>query len=146
MERQLSSDMENISRQEITYQVTKGVSAAAIIESVEKALKQKIDKVTNASSTIAIGGAFNSGRLAVYEANKDKIFAFQYTAVLDRRTTNLCQSLHGRVISPNDSDFYRMSPPLHSHCRSFWVEIMKDEFIKPAITEIPTSIKDQVNT
>lgn len=117
-----------------------------MIDAVEKALKQKIDKVTSASSSIAIGGAFNSGRLAVYEANKSRIFGFQFTAVLDARTTNLCQSLHGRVIAPNDSDFYRMSPPLHPKCRSFWVEILSDEFIKPALTEIPDSIKDKVNT
>ena len=146
VERQISSDMENLVRSEVTYQVGKWVSAKLVIESVEKALRQKIDKVTSASSTIAVGGAFNSWRLAIYEANKDRIFGFQYTAVLDGKTTNLCQSLHWRVIAPNDSDFFRLSPPLHPHCRSFWVEILTDEFIKPALTEIPDSIKNKVNT
>ena len=87
-----------------------------------------------------MGGAFNTGRLAVFERYKDKVYGFQYTAVLDRRTTNLCLSLNGRVIGPNDPDFFRLSPPNHVNCRSFWVEILKDEFIKPAIEPIPDTI------
>lgn len=60
VEKQISSDMENLVRSEVTYQVGKGVAAELVIQSVEKALKQKIDKVTSASSSIAIGGAFNN--------------------------------------------------------------------------------------
>ena len=56
------------------------------------------------------------------------------------RTTNLCQSLNGRVIAKGDPDFYRLQPPNHPKCRSFWVEILNTEFIKPKISTIPASI------
>lgn len=49
-------------------------------------------------------------------------------------------SLNGRVIAADDTDFYRLAPPNHTNCRSFWVEILKDEFIKPEIEPIPDSI------
>lgn len=49
-------------------------------------------------------------------------------------------SLNGRVIAKDDPDFYRLQPPNHPRCRSFWVEIMNDEFLKPKISKIPESI------
>lgn len=49
-------------------------------------------------------------------------------------------SLNGRVIGPDSSDLYRLAPPNHTNCRSFWVEILNNEYIKPKIEEIPKSI------
>lgn len=140
LEAKLASDMENVAKEEALYSVNKGLTTAATINQVEKALNQKIDKVINASTTQAMGWAFNTWRTTVYEANMDKVYGFQYTAVLDRRTTNLCRSLNGRVIAKDDADFFKLSPPNHPKCRSFWVEILNDELIKPKITKIPKSI------
>lgn len=48
--------------------------------------------------------------------------------------------MSGRTIDKDSSDFYKLAPPNHSRCRSFWVEILNTEFIKPKIEEIPGSI------
>jgi len=139
-EKQIADDITNTAKNEAFYQLQKGVSTAVILKQIEKALDQKIDKLIRATTSAAIWGAFNTGRIAVFETNPEKIYAFQYTAIIDGRTTNLCKSLHGRVIARDDPDFYRLSPPLHIHCRSFWVEILDNEFIKPKISKIPASI------
>lgn len=78
--------------------------------------------------------------MSVFEKYKDRIYAFQYSAVLDGRTTRFCQSMNGRVVAWNSPEFFSFSPPNHVHCRSFWSEILTDEFIKPAIDDIPDSI------
>ncbi len=140
MEGKIADDITNTARDEAFYQIQKWVSTATILKQIEKALDQKIEKLVRATTSAAVGGAFNTGRIAVYEANPDKIYAFQYTAVIDNRTTNICKSMHGRVIAKDDPDFYRFAPPLHTNCRSFWVEILNNEFIKPKISSIPASI------
>ncbi len=140
MEDKIANEMAITAQSEALYNIARGAVASYTLDMVQKAVDTKLSKIVVASGTQAMGGAFNTGRLAVFEKHRDMIYAFQYTAVLDRRTTNLCMSLNGRVIGPNDSDFYRLAPPNHTGCRSFWVEILKDEFIKPAIEWIPDSI------
>lgn len=140
MENKIAADITNTAIDEAFYQLQKGVSTAAILKQIEKALDQKIDKLIRATTSAAVGGAFNTWRIAVYETYPEKVYAFQYTAVLDNRTTNICKSLNGRVIAKDDPDFYRFAPPLHTNCRSFWVEILENEFIKPKISIIPKSI------
>jgi len=140
MEDKIANEMAITAQSEALYNIARGAVASYTLDMVQKAVDTKLSKIVVASGTQAMGGAFNTGRLAVFEKHRDMIYAFQYTAVLDRRTTNLCMSLNGRVIGPNDSDFYRLAPPNHTGCRSFWVEILRDEFIKPAIEWIPDSI------
>mgnify|MGYP002141662617 CR=1 FL=1 len=140
MEDKIWNEMAITAQSEALYNIARGAVASYTLDMVQKAVDTKLSKIVVASGTQAMGGAFNTGRLAVFEKHRDMIYGFQYTAVIDRRTTNLCMSLNGRVIGPNDSDFYRLAPPNHTGCRSFWVEILKDEFIKPAIEWIPDSI------
>ncbi len=140
MEDKISNEMAVTAQSEALYNVARGATTTWTMSLVEKAVNLKLQKIIQASGTQAMAGAFNTGRLSVFDRYKDRIYGFQYTAVIDRRTTNLCLSLNGRVIGPDDPDFYKLSPPNHTGCRSFWVEILNDEFIKPAIEPIPGSI------
>lgn len=140
IENKIANETGTIWKEEAFLNIQKGVEASIIMQQVEKAMDQKLQKILNASISPAMGGAFNTWRLAVFETHPDKIYAFQYTAVLDRRTTNLCMSLNGRIVAKDDPDFYRLTPPNHPRCRSFWVEILNDEFVKPKIWKIPDSI------
>lgn len=139
LEKNIETQINSTTASEVGYQIGKGVAVNLTMEAVEKALSLKIQKMVAASGTQAVVGAFNGGRLVSYRTNLDKIYGFQYTAVMDKRTTNLCRSLSGRVVDAKSSDFYTFSPPNHVRCRSFWVEILKDEFIKPEISGIPSS-------
>ena len=64
----------------------------------------------------------------------------QYSAILDRRTSEVCRSLDGLVVKPGSADFYNYSPPRHYNCRSIWVEILVDEVFKPKFTGVPSGI------
>lgn len=139
-ENYIQTQMATTTQTEVLYNIQRGATTEFTMQQVRKALDNKIAKMVRASGTQAMMGAFAGGRMSVFEKNKDKIYAFQYTAVLDSRTTRFCLSMNGRVVSMESADFFSFSPPNHVGCRSFWVEILADEFIKPAIEDIPDSI------
>jgi len=136
-EDKIASNMEAVARQTGLNVNTGAAQKTAAIAAMTATLEKQVISAARNAAAYAIIGGMNSGRNAVFMENPEKIYAFQYTAVLDGKTTNLCRSLNGRVVSPNNRDFLTFSPPLHPHCRSMWVAIMQDEFIKPAKGKIP---------
>jgi len=68
---------------------------------------------------------YNQARKKQYEKMKDYIVYYQYNAILDGRTSPLCQRLHGKLIQPQEFDKY--NPPNHHNCRSLLVPIFEDE-------------------
>lgn len=140
----IESGLVETAKTEALDQIRKGADASTTLANVTQAITQKADKMLAATTTQVISGSFSTGRLSTYQSNPDKIYGYQFTAVLDGRTTNLCRSLNGRVVGPKDPDYYYFNPPLHYRCRSFWVAIKSDEFIKPLIEEIPQEIPRNV--
>lgn len=53
------------------------------------------------------------------------ILYFEFVAVIDERTSDICRSLNGMIFSINQLSYY--APPLHPHCRSR-VRPMKSKF------------------
>lgn len=64
----------------------------------------------------------NRGRHEYFEES-GVVAAYQYSAVLDDRTTEICEGLHGKVFAAGDEP----NPPLHFNCRSLLVPITKYE-------------------
>lgn len=118
----------------------KNVSAAVAVSTVSDMLKSIIDKATANIRTLAITGAINMWRWDVYERYPEKFESFQYSAILDDKTTKICMSLDGRVVKAWSPEYYKYAPPRHHNCRSIWVGIYKDEAFKPKITGIPSTI------
>ncbi len=60
---------------------------------------------------------YNASRVDASKTERGDQF-FRFTAVLDKRTTDICRSLDGTML-PVDDPFWRLhSPPLHDRCRS----------------------------
>ena len=59
---------------EALYNITRGAVASYTLDMVQKAVDTKLSKIVVASGTQAMGGAFNTGRLAVFEKHKDLIY------------------------------------------------------------------------
>lgn len=84
--------------------------------------------------------AFNRGRLV--ESRRKDIQEFmrgmQYSAILDSRTTPVCQHLDGKIFEINDPELDTLTPPNHFQCRSLLVpvtiadEINESEIISPS--------------
>lgn len=76
-----------------------------------------------------------SARKKVMDANSDILKGKKRVATLDSRTTPLCQSLDGTVVS-----LTAPSPPFHWNCRTAEVPVLKDEYRR----EIPGSTRPAV--
>lgn len=62
--------------------------------------------------------AYNGGRVATYKQTS-LVTHVRFLAILDTRTTDICKTRNGMVISLQDVDRLRVStPPLHYSCRS----------------------------
>lgn len=74
--------------------------------------------------------SYNQGRLTeMRELGEDIIPAVQYSAILDERTTDVCEGLHGHLFKLNDPELDRFTPPNHVNCRSVLIELVLDEDI-----------------
>ncbi len=71
---------------------------------------------------------FNEGRAQFFKKAEDEIAAFQYSAILDGRTSEICLALDGRIFSKQFVDRYK--PPNHHNCRSLLIAILTGEAFK----------------
>lgn len=71
--------------------------------------------------------AYNQGRLSMMQDPdmRPYIAAVKYSSILDTRTTEVCQYLHGRLFRIDDPELLRLTPPNHFNCRSILVPITK---------------------
>ena len=82
--------------------------------------------------------AFNNGRLLEMRNNPDFVQAVEYSAILDDRTSPVCNFLDGKKFKLDDPKLSTLTPPNHHNCRSVLVPITIDEtvlakdFIKPS--------------
>ena len=69
--------------------------------------------------------AFNEGRDREFRELSDFIQGFQFSAIMDGRTSDICTQLDEKVFPPDEADYYK--PPLHFNCRSLLVPVFIDE-------------------
>lgn len=75
---------------------------------------------------------YNAARKTVWETDpliSQIVTAYQYSAVLDSRTSEVCASLNGKVFEKGDF-IGRATPPLHFNCRSILVPVTRYEDYK----------------
>jgi hypothetical protein len=92
-------------------------------------------------NTLYVSWAINLGRETVYENNKELVYAFQYSAILDWKTTNICRTLDWLIVEWWSKEQRKYQPPNHWNCRSIRVEILEDEIYKPKISVSVPNIK-----
>ena len=78
------------------------------------------------------GRMYNHGRLTTFYANRDAVEGVRFSAIMDRRTSEICSSRHGLVLSLDEQDeIAANSPPLHFQCRSVWIPVSLFSSKKP---------------
>ncbi len=126
----------------VTLGIMNGVEAdqddAQLISGINHDLNEYVESglIKNAA-TIAVSQNMARGRDGFFfdQENLKQIQAFQYSAVLDGRTTDICLSLDGQIMLPTDKDLPGLRPPNHFNCRSILVPITVNE-PKPEVTGI----------
>lgn len=119
-------------------------SMTDIIGKVTKSIRKEAKNIAFNTPAINVSGAINQGRRATFKAYENDIYALQRSELLDNVTCNYCMSIDGRVFRKNDS--FTRNDGIHSSCRGMWVEIMKEETEKPAISGIPISLRESFET
>ncbi len=73
--------------------------------------------------------AFNEGRRTFFEDPELDGFveAYQYSAVLDDRTTEFCKTSHGRIWSVQSQLWRSYVPPNHFNCRSQLIPVVQGD-------------------
>ena len=120
------------------YIVTKG-ARQALMEAIKdgKPLSSVIDFIETEGKDVALVSlerysrtklteVMNRGRLEFFEES-GVVAAYQYSAILDDRTSDICDGLHGKVFKAGTEPV----PPMHFNCRSVLVPITKYEEFKP---------------
>lgn len=69
----------------------------------------------------------NRGRLEAFESS-GVVSGYQYSAVLDDQTSEICRGLHGKKFKAGDEPI----PPMHFNCRSLLIPITKYEEFEPS--------------
>jgi len=103
-----------------------GKPLGAVIKQLEgiskKNMQTSIERYARTKSTEVL----NKGRLAVYD-DSEIVQGYQYSAILDGLTTEMCAGLHGKQFAKGDQP----NPPLHFNCRSMLIPITTFEKMTP---------------
>ncbi len=68
---------------------------------------------------------FNEGRNQVFKEASDQIAAFEFSAIIDGRTSDICRELDGHQFRKQDAD--KFQPPMEFNCRSILLPILTGE-------------------
>ena len=72
----------------------------------------RLENIVRTETTTAL----NQGRLAVADAAEDYVVGFEFSAILDERTTEVCTHADGLLIRKDSAAAVKLSPPLHYQC------------------------------
>ena len=102
-------------------------------ESLAQAQPYRLETIVRTNTT----EAFNEGLKDSLdpEVQDGYIIGWEYSAILDSRTTDVCRYLDGKIFRPDSASFQYMTPPNHFNCRSTIIPITKDEGPVRFITE-----------
>ena len=106
-----------------------GIGESAIIGLIREEVRDVSDKWLRATMRTKTTEVFNRARRAYWETDeiaKQIVTAYQYSAILDQRTSEICRKLDQKIFSLGE-DVQRITPPLHFNCRSILVPMTKFE-------------------
>lgn len=130
----LEQRLVNDARQAMLTGVSAGESNAQIVERLREVFAPYVG-ATVAGDVIQpsrletivrtnLTDAYNQGRLVQGREAGDLLEAWQYSAIMDDRTTPVCRELDGKVFMADDPNVDTLRPPRHFNCRSLMVPIV----------------------
>jgi len=109
-------------RIELIKAIKDGLPLSNVISTLDKdgraLTEQSLERYARTKTT----EVFNRGRRDYFDST-GVVAAYQYSAILDGRTSDICRNLHGRVFEKDKAP----TPPLHFNCRSVLIPITRFE-------------------
>ncbi len=121
----------------IIQAIKDGKSIAEVIDIVNKETKEKASTSLETFARTKFTEVMNKGRIAFFEES-GVVSGYQYSAILDDRTTDICRGLHGKTFKAGDQPI----PPMHFNCRSLLIPITIYETFEPDSKVGKTPIED----
>jgi len=115
-----------------------------VMRKASQQMDNKFNENLDITASLVASISMNEARNIVFEKYSDRIYAFDYSAILDNRTCPICNELDGKIVAPDDPAYERFMPPIHPNCRCMWVAILQEEEDKPPITGIPQELEEQI--
>lgn len=117
--------------------------AAAVSDLYDREVRGEARGPRLTSRTLA-ARAVNEGRADAIERGGIPLRGAQYSALMDRRTCELCERLDEQLIGIGDLDYAKFTPPVHHNCRCVWVFVtMEEADFTPDWTGAPASMVDR---
>lgn len=108
--------------------LTQGLVRGDPLQKMAKELAHRMDvSLSNAARLITTESAFFASK-GEYDCMKELgVKEYEFVATLDRRTSDICKSMDGKVIPMKDFKPGVTAPPLHCYCRSCTVPHVDNE-------------------
>lgn len=124
-------------RMELMNSIKDGRSLSATIAEMDTKAKQWAEESLERYARTKYTDVMNRARVEEFEKS-GVVQGYQYSAILDGRTTAICQGLHGKKFKSGTEPI----PPLHFNCRSLLIPITIFEKFTPDKTVGRKSIGD----
>lgn len=113
-------------RVEMVSAIKDGKPLSSVIDVLDETGKKALQVSTERYARTKFTEVMNKARINYF--NETGIVAgYEYSAILDGRTSEICQGLHGKKFKAGTEPV----PPLHFNCRSLLIPITKFEEFKP---------------
>jgi SPP1 gp7 family putative phage head morphogenesis protein len=126
-----SSQMSKKATNMIATGMKNNLPYSEIVKIMKAELEGESEKWINTVVRTKTNEIFNETRKRYFETNevaKNIVVAYQWSAILDERTSDICEELDGTIFDIDDSQI--LKPPAHPNCRSLLVPITKFEDYK----------------
>ena len=114
-----------------------GKSITEVVNILDKETKETARTSLERYARTKFTEVMNKGRVAFFEES-GVVSGYQYSAILDDRTTDICRGLHGKTFRAGDQPI----PPMHFNCRSMLIPITIYESFEPDKKVGKTPIED----
>lgn len=113
-------------RLELVRAIKDGLPLSTVTTILDDAGHQLSDVSLERYSRTKLTEVMNRARIEEFESSK-VVAGYQYSAILDDRTSDICAGLHGKIFKAGDE----VVPPAHFNCRSVLIPITIFEEFTP---------------
>lgn len=124
-----SVNITNKMRNQLIQGIKNGMNERDLLSDLRDLGKQESDKWLETVIRTKATEMFNRARKSYWDNDefaKQIVDAYQFSAILDDRTSEVCRFMDGKIFT-KDEFIVRATPPLHFNCRSILVPVTKFE-------------------
>ena len=123
------TNMVNSLHQELTRILIAGASPDEAIANMSKYVNTAVKSAKSRAGTLIMTEQAYYGQEAQKEVYKDlDVEKVEIIATLDNRTSNICQTMDGKLVEMKDVEVGVTVPPFHPNCRSTTMPYFDEEF------------------